>query len=248
MNKLPILIIVLSVTFNSLSQNNIRKISDIKTPEGFTRNEYISGSYESFLSNLLLKNDKTVYLYNGTKKYNQTAQWEVIDLKIGNKDLHQCADAVMRLRGEYLFTTKQYDKIHFNFLSDGKARYYKDYCKGDYSYPKFWKYMEYIFSYANTASLKKELLQVSNFKDIKIGDVLIQSGTPYGHAVIVIDMCYNAKGEKAYLLAQSYMPAQEIHILKNPNSNNSPWYFIEDSDKIETPEWNFIKSDLRRFK
>ena len=85
-------------------------------------------------------------------------------------------------------------------------------------------------------------------EDMKIGDVFIQTGNPYGHAVIVVDMAENPdSGEKVYMLAQSYMPAQDIQILVNrKNSLYSPWYLL-DENSIETPEWRFNKNDLKRF-
>ena len=58
-------------------------------------------------------------------------------------------------------------------------------------------------------------------------------------------------GKKVFLLAQSYMPAQQIHILVNPTSRNlSPWYELTETDagKLYTPEWIFEKKDLKRFK
>ncbi len=81
------------------------------------------------------------------------------------------------------------------------------------------------------------------------GDVLLKPGAP-GHAVIVIDMAQNTKGEKIYLLAQSYMPAQDIHILKNPSGKPSiPWYLLKDSnDRIQTPEWTFYQDQLYGWK
>jgi hypothetical protein len=55
-------------------------------------------------------------------------------------------------------------------------------------------------------------------------------------------------GKKLILLAQSYMPAQDIHILKNPiNRDLNPWFEIKGQDKLYTPEWTFEWSDLRRF-
>lgn len=48
------------------------------------------------------------------------------------------------------------------------------------------------------------------YSQIKIGDILLQQGTPYGYAVMVVDLAKNEQNEKIVLLAQSYMPAQEI--------------------------------------
>ena len=56
------------------------------------------------------KND-TVFLFNGIPKSNQTAQYAVLDIPIGNKDLQQCADAVMRLRAMWLHEEGR--EIHF---------------------------------------------------------------------------------------------------------------------------------------
>jgi len=50
-------------------------------------------------------------------------------------------------------------------------------------------------------------------------------------------------------LAQSYMPAQEMHILKNPNDEGlSPWYNLSEiSEDINTPEWVFDRAELMRW-
>jgi hypothetical protein len=219
------------------------------TPNGYERVQLDSNDFGSYLRDLpLKKNGELVFFFNGRKKTKENVYCAVVDQDIDPVDLQQCADAVMRLRGEYLFKQKKYDQIHFNFVSDSKPRYFKDYANGDYSYRKFRSYMKYVFSYANTSSLKNELVKVEKFEDIKPGDVFIQSGTPYGHAVIVVDVAINGEGQKIFMLAQSYMPAQETQILINPNDSTiSPWYLIED-EIIQTPEWQFKRSDLRRFK
>lgn len=226
-----------------------KKIKEIPVPEGYERIKADSASFGYYLRNLPLKQgNNEVLLYDGSKKFNQSAQFAVIKMDVGSQDLQQCADAVMRLRGEYLFSVKRYSDIHFCFLSDGKPRYFKEYSNGVYTYQKFRKYMNYIFSYANTRSLRKELQKVSNLKEIKMGDVFIQSGIPYGHAVIVVDIAMDNKGNVLFMLAQSYMPAQEIHILKNPvDSKISPWYNMNSGQTLETPEWNFTNNDLFRF-
>ncbi len=114
------------------------------------------------------------------------------------------------------------------------------------SYAVFWQYLEFVFTYAGTLSLSRELTPVA-FSDMEIGDVLIQGGSP-GHAVIVVDMAVNDAGEKMFLLAQSYMPAQEIQILKNPaNADGTPWYRTVSEGELDTPEWTFMTTDLKRF-
>jgi len=218
-----------------------------RAPQGYSSILSDSNSFGSYLSRLKLKPIGTkVKYYNRTTKPNYNVYCAVVDMDIDPQDLQQCADAVMRLRGEYLYQHKRYDEIKFNFLSDGKPRYFVDYAKGDLSYTKFRKYMKYVFAYANTRSLHAELTP-RDIKDMQIGDVFIQKGNPYGHAVIVVNMAQDKEGNKLYMLAQSYMPAQETQILINPTDPSlSPWYRLKEGD-IQTPEWLFNSGDLRSF-
>lgn len=233
-------------------------------PNGFQRTDADENSFGAYLRNLPLKPDGAeVLLYDGSTKGHHIHE-AVIDMDIGKKDLQQCADAVMRLRGEYLFEQKQYDNIHFNFTNgfrvdytkwiegnrivvDGNKTYWSRKSEPSNTYADFRKYMEMIFSYAGTLSLSKELVPVT-IEELTIGDVFIQGGSP-GHAVIVVDVAENeSTKEKIFLLAQSYMPAQETHVLMNLNDAElSPWYKTSFGEKLETPEWTFSSSDLKRF-
>ena len=105
-----------------------------------------------------------------------------------------------------------------------------------------------MFNYAGSASLSKELKKVKSLNDLEIGDIFIQGGSP-GNAVIILDSAKSkVTDEKIFLLAQSYMPAQDIQILKNPEDNElSPWYTNKNLDTLITPEWTFKKTDLKRF-
>lgn len=237
----------------------------IHPPKGFTRIEQSSNSYGHYLRSLPLKpHGSNVNYYDGRTKYNHNIYKAVIDLPIGNKNLHQCADALMRLRAEYLWKNKEYERIHFNFTNGFRVDYtewmkgkpmivkgnktYWGAAKGPRNtYQDFWKYMELIFNYAGTLSLSKELKSV-DVNDMQIGDIFIQGGSP-GHAILVTDMAINDAGEKVFLLSQSYMPAQETQILSNPNdSKNSPWYSVAFGSTLYTPEWTFSATDLKRFK
>ncbi len=235
-------------------------------PEGYERVPPVSGSFASYLQNLPLKPHQTqVKYYNGAVKDKTGVYVAVVDMEIGTTDLQQCADAIMRLRAEYLYQQKQYSKIHFRFTNGDNAEYvtyaegyrasiqgnkviWKKTAKKDYSYATFRSYLNLVFMYAGTLSLSKELLPIASLNDLQIGDVFIRGGSP-GHAVLVVDMVKHPKtGQKLFLLAQSYMPAQDIQILQNPtNTALSPWYSTNFTDKLNTPEWTFEKTQLKRF-
>ncbi|MBU0764864.1 MAG: DUF4846 domain-containing protein, partial [Bacteroidetes bacterium] len=237
----------------------------ILVPPGYERTEVADSSFGKYLRHLPLKpHDTEVRLYDGRVKENYGVYDAVVDLPIGKKDLHQCADAVMRLRAEYLYAQKLYDKIHFNFTNGfrvdysewmkgkrmvvkGNKTYWVQSARPSDTYHDFWNYLELIFTYAGTLSLSKELKAVE-IENLKIGDVFIQGGTP-GHAIIVVDVAVNKKTkDKIFLLAQSYMPAQEIQILRNPgNDETSPWYSINFGEELLTPEWTFNSTDLKMF-
>lgn len=235
-------------------------------PAGFERLTTQTGSFANYLQNLPLKpHGSIVKYYNGSTKQNSNVYIGVVDMEIGNQDLQQCADAVMRLRAEHLYQQKKYADIHFHFTNGDNVLYtqyaegYRASIKGnkviwtkkakkDYSYPTFRQYMDLVFMYAGTLSLSKELKAVPSIQNIQIGDIFIKGGSP-GHAVIVADMAHNKKtGEKVFLLAQSYMPAQETQILQNPtDSEMSPWYNTNFTGELITPEWTFEQSQLKRF-
>lgn len=219
-------------------------------PLGYQRVKTDTASYCFYLQNFKVKeHGAEVFYYDGNLKPNQRVHAAILDIDVGNRDLQQCADAVMRLRAEYLYQQQMFGDIKFNFVSDGKPRYFLKHSNNKVDYTSFRSYMNYVFAYANTRSLHAQLKKVVNYSDMQIGDVFIQTGNPFGHAVIVMDMAINNNGEKLFLLAQSYMPAQSIHILNNPlNADLSPWYELnENSTELITPEWVFTIDDLRRF-
>jgi len=224
------------------SINPYASIGDIPLPAGFTRMYADSGSYTAWLRKLPLKKNKTVYIFNGLPKANQTAQFAVIDIPVGDKDLQQCADAVMRLRAEYLYAQKRLGAIDF---TDNNHTHYRLPAAADRNV--FNQYLEKVFSYCGTASLDKQLAAVNDFKLLTAGDILIKGGSP-GHAMQVMDIAINKEGKKIYLLAQSYMPAQDIHVVVNPtNSRLSPWYEVNAEPLIETPEWEFRPGNLKKW-
>ena len=226
---------------HSLHDNPFAHIGDIPLPEGFTRDFAAVSSFTYFLRKVELKKDKTVHLYNGFPKTNQFAQFAVLNITVGNNDLQQCADAVMRLRAEYLFASGKYEQIIFK---DNRGTAYP--FSAPYSRDYFNSYLQRVFGMCGSASLAKTLNR-AEFSDIRPGDVLIRGGFP-GHAEMVMDVAVNEWGKKIFMLAQSYMPAQDIHVLVNPaNKDLSPWYEVNVNRLVPTPEYLFYSNELKRW-
>jgi Domain of unknown function (4846) len=226
----------------SSETNPFATIRDIPLPAGYERVSLSEHSFGMYLRKLPLKKNKTVYLFNGQPKINQDAQFAVINLNIGKKDLQQCADAIMRLRAEYLYENKKYEQIGF---SDNANVLYKFNVNGNRD--ELDRYLEKVFSFCGSLSLEKQLQKRSKLEEVEIGDVLIKGGSP-GHAMLVVDVAKNKAGKKIMLLAQGYMPAQDIHVVQNlGNGKISPWYIVDNEADIYTPEWVFRPFHLRHW-
>ncbi len=233
-------------------------------PAGFERLPADSTSFVAFLRQLPLYPDgHAVHLFDGHLKNRQDVHCAVLNLDVGKSDLQQCADAIIRLRADYLYRQRRYEDIHFNFTNGFRAEYARwrrgarilvngnraSWIPGNIPserYADFRKFLDRVFMYAGTASLARELV-VTNPEALQPGYVWIQGGHP-GHAVIVLDVVENpGTSERRFLLAQSYMPAQDIHVLRNP-AGDSPWYAVPGAgERLETPEWTFDRDELRRF-
>jgi hypothetical protein len=237
-------------------------------PPGFKRTAAEAGSFATFLRALPLKPaGSQVHLFNGELKERQDVHAAVIDLSVGTTDLQQCADAVMRLRAEYLFANKSYDRISFHFTNGFEAGFQR-WANGDrikvtgnrcdwklhempmsHTHENLLSYLKTVFTYAGSLSLQKELDKSTTADPranaLQPGDVFIHGGSP-GHAMIVVDVATHADGRKAFLLAQSYMPAQDIHVVKNPlHPELGAWFVLSGDDRLYTPEWTFDWNDRR---
>ena len=232
-------------------------------PSEFVRRPADAHSFAHWLRRLPMKDKRArVNLYTGAPKWRQDVHAGVVDIDVGKRDLQQCADAIMRLRAEWLWSIDRKRDIAFNYTGGGRVPFsrwsrgdrpsqsgksWRRRGKRDASYASFRNYMVQVFAYAGTYSLSKELKPVAK-ADIAIGDVFIKGGFP-GHAVLVADMVENqTTGKKQFLLLQSFMPAQDIHVLKNPSSwLGSAWYDADFSWPFITPEWTFDKGSLKRW-
>ena len=71
--------------------------------------------------------------------------------------------------------------------------------------------------------------------------MFINGGSP-GHVFNVIDKIISPWGENLYMLAQSWMPAQEQEILINFRTD-TPWFTLEDIEYY----LGFNKRTLKKF-
>jgi len=229
-----------------------------------------AGSWGEWLRGLpLLPAGTRARHYDGNLKTRQEVVAGVVNIDVGKQDLQQCADAVIRLRAEYLFSQDP-NKVHFH-LTSGYDFWFSDYIAGKTfkvqgeevspapkrteapTHEALARYLIPTFGYAGTLSLSRELRPVA-LVAVQPGDVLIHGGRP-GHAVLVLDVAEHARTHQKYLLlAQSYMPAQNIHLLKNieagePALRNTAWFALPgpQAAEFDTPEWTFATSELGRF-
>lgn len=250
---------------NYISETGDSICTRIKLPEGYTRVVYPKNSFQEYLRNYKLKkHGAPIINYDGSRYFAQHWHDAVLEIPVPKNGLQQCADALMRIRAEYLWSKNKKDKIGFKFTS-GHYCSWKKYAAGyrpkikgnkvsfhktanpDYSKANFYRYLNLIFTYAGTASLHAELPKVT-IKNLQIGDMLVNPGFP-GHIEIIVDEAINTKGEKLYILAQGNTPAQNVCILKNfEDTAISPWYNFTKNEAIYTPSYHFNKPSFIRFK
>ncbi|MBQ2080745.1 MAG: DUF4846 domain-containing protein [Treponema sp.] len=258
---IQVLLIALSACSGQIFKSGKNIAERFPVPENYVRVKADEKSFAQFLRTYPLKAyGSPVLLYNGEKKWSNVHE-SVFDMPILTTDLIQCADAVIKLRAEYLYSQKRFSEIHFHLtngmdvpfskfvqgervsVSGNQTKWKSGGKKGD-DRSVFEEYLKFIYNYAGTLSLSQES-KAKDIRDIEPGDFFIYGGTP-GHVVLVLDVAENkSTGKKIMLLGQSYMPSQEFHLLKSFDKI-SPWYYVEDAT-LRTPEWTFQKGSLKCF-
>ena len=268
-----VLLIIMSAAFFIFRRPNARLINRegdsvvlrFNTPDGFERLLAPEGSFGRFLQELpLLPDGSPVRYYNGRIKFNSRHEG-VLDYELPGIDLEQCADVVMHLYAEYLYSQKRYDEIGFHFVNgfycdfatwsegnrpniNGEEVSWLKSAQPDNSRESFEKYLRIVYAYASTLSLEKEMTPVEP-EELAVGDVFIKGGSP-GHVVIVVDMAVNREtGEKRFILLHGNMPSQQAHIIKNTfEPQISPWF--SDSfpqKKLVLATWECPLANIKRF-
>jgi hypothetical protein len=194
----------------------------------------------------------------------------VVALDVGEADLQQCADSILRLHAEWLFAQGRRDASYR--AASGAAMPFARWARGermvpeglgfnwvasarpDASHASYRRWLDGVFNWANTGSLARDTQPIPE-AELRPGDFVVQPGSP-GHAVLVLDMARSGDGRRALLLGQGFMPAQNFQVLRPSGAPDrlapgsaSAWFVVAPgASGLDTPFWSpFPWKALRRF-
>jgi Domain of unknown function (4846) len=175
----------------------------------------------------------------------------VVALDVGDRDLQQCADSVIRLHAEWLFAQGRRDQSYR--AASGAPMPFARWARGERMVPEgmtfawtvsarpddgraaFRRWLDGVFAFANTGSLARDTEPVA-VDDLRPGDFVVQAGAP-GHTVLVLDLARSGD-RRALLLGQGFMPAQSFHVLRPSGGAGAAWFFVEPgAAALDTPFW-----------
>jgi hypothetical protein len=232
-------------------------------PAGFSRVKLEPSGLGAWMRTLpLAASDTPVRAYDGRELHPATDPRiaAVMALDVSRSDLQQCADTVIRLHAEWLWSQGRRDMTYR--AASGTPLPFSRWANGERlvsrgadiawspgagsrvdDHAGFRKYLDAVFAWANTVSLDKQAKKPTP-DQVRPGDFFILPGNP-GHAVMILDIATHGSERRA-LLGQSYMPAQNAQVLRPPGQD-SPWFTLEPDHDVDTPFWKpFPWTSLRR--
>lgn len=220
---------------------NASTVGDISTPIGYTR---VEGRYAEFMRSLpLKKRGSKVQLYTGGDARFQFLSTGVIDMPMLSNS-EQCADMTMRLRAEYLFSRGRFSEIRFHDVNGNTLQYH-----GGSSRKALEKFLKRAYGVCSTFSVSRETTP-RPISEVQPGDVLVYPARKLegmGHALIVIDVARNGK-KVAIMCAEGNTPARELHVVRNLNPIQNPWFFFDgDEGMLWISVFHFGKDELRHY-
>jgi hypothetical protein len=236
-------------------------------PTDFVRVTVAPGSFSAWLRTLPVRTDRThVLAYNGDRLARPSAA--IVALDVGKRDLQQCADTVIRLHAEYLWSVGKGAKAAYHFTSGDNSTWrawqrgerFKirgskvvrvKRKRGNQGHAGYRRWLTHTFRYAGTQSLRYDSTPVGT-RPYAAGDFFVQPGGP-GHAVMLLDLAEHPDGRHAALIGQGFMPAEDLHVLTAAGDRvlNGVWFLLPDAEHplLATPSWYpFEPKQARRFK
>ncbi|MDI1444045.1 DUF4846 domain-containing protein [Polyangium sp. 6x1] len=234
-------------------------------PPGFTRVSLAPDGFGAFLRTLPLAAKGTpVKSYRGDeiRADGHPNVAAVVAIDVGKADLQQCADAIVRLHAEWRWSRGHRD--HAYRTASGTKLEFQRYASGQRirasgnrielvpsakraapTHALFRTWLDDVFGWTNTGALARDGERVA-LGELRPGDFFVLTGVPFGHTVLVLDMAKDAAGRRAVLLGQSFVPAQNVHVLRPEPA--SVWFVLDEAaGAITTPFWDpFPFDSLRR--
>ncbi len=232
------------------------------SPAPYERIAVEPGSFAAYLRGIPTRLDRaTVHDYREREVWRAAA---VIALDVGSKDLQQCADTLIRLHAEWLWSRSHFDALAYHFTSGDRSSFVEHVAGRRLAVegPKVVKieaapiprdraalhdWLEQVFMYAGTRSLALDSEAVPLEQPIAPGDMLLRPGSP-GHVIMILDVAIRPGGDAIALIGEGSMPAQELHVLPGPLAG--AWFpFPAGEDAaVDVPGWGELhRSSLRRF-
>lgn len=235
------------------------------TPPGYVRVKVERGSFAEWLRGLpIAAEDTPVKSYDGKETLPAGDDYlaGVLAIDVGNSDLQQSSDVIVRLHAEYLWSRGERAKISYlsatklempltrwekgqRLIPNGASVFWA--VKGkpaEIDHAEFRKYLDAIFNWANSTSLSPRSSAVADPAQLTAGDFFLQSKPP-NHVAVVLDIAEKPSGERVALLGQARNPAENIHVVRPGRA--TPWFSVRPPVPVLTPHSQGLPwQDLRR--
>lgn len=256
--------------YNRAHYKTIREV--FTPPSGFKRIHLEESSFGHYLRNLPVVDSVVVLTFKGAtfKVANDTTVAGVIPVAIEGKSLWHCMDILQVLHMDYLESNNRKQEISYP-LPEGTSLSWLEWQNGvrpvfkglkfvkesrhpklvsvykivqDSSVKNFRRYCNTIFEFSGTQTFWHNSPHIK-LAEIQPGDFIVKKGDK-GHAVLIVDLAINEKGEKVALIGQGDTPACQFYLLMK---EHNPWFKIDEN--VGYPDLPIRKkmywSGLRRF-
>ena len=223
-------------------------VSQFNPPEGYERITYKNYTFADWIRNLPIKPSQSEVLdFRGNvfKGKDDTSVAAVIDWSIKGKRLEQCMDILVRFYAEYLWEKGEQEKLTLPLPGKQSLKWIDwqqgfrpifsgigfDLIKSEKYNPSeksFNKYLNLVFAESHTQQFYFANPAIKRQK-IRVGDFIVKKGVK-GHAVLIVDLAQNPKGDLIALIGQGDTPACEFYLLNYKKDN--PWIPLDFSKEI----------------
>lgn len=231
-------------------------------PKGFVRIASPSNSFGAWLSGLPLRPRGTMPLtHKGTKaRWSASEVAAVVDLGFGRVGhIQDCAASTFRVWSEFLVAHQRGDELAVTMNQKQRLSWsqYQRGCSPRYDKTSrklsvkcggkeratttpteqstaLQKYVRSVMTWTNSATLNRHLTKVKR-EALAPGHLILQPNPTggIGHASIVVDAAVGPDGERRFLIAMGFLPAQDFFILipKQTPREMGPWCTLDEFEE-----------------